>query len=186
MSSKTDSGDRGKGAPPAKPKVEWGYQQRYRKPRRENKNLAATRPARLNFSGLTEELKCHIYDVGTGSQADQFNTTNKALASYAGRKCANPQDIRIKIECQKDVSIPIPTTITDIDEEVEKLLLGKDIDTYVKRSQQHRQNKAKMYSVALGQCTEPMINRLEGEETYEDIYGESDDICLLLLINSIA
>ena len=124
--------------------------------------------------------------MGTGYQADQFNATNKALASYAGRKCANPQNIRIVIERQKDVSIPIPTTIMHIDKEVENLLLGKDIDMYVKRSQQYRQNKAKICSVALGQCTEATKNRLEGEETYEHIDGDSGIIRLLLTINSIA
>ena len=38
----------------------------------------------------------------------------------------------------------------------------------------------------LGQCTEAMNNRLEGEETYKDIDGESDVIRLLLLIKSIS
>ena len=66
--------------------------------------------------------------------------------------------------------------------EVAKLLLGKDIDEYIKRSQQYCQNKEKIYSVALGQCTEAMNNCLKGEETYEDIGGESDIIRLLLLI----
>ena len=82
--------------------------------------------------------------------------------------------------------IPVPTSRTDIDGEVAKLLLGKDIDTYVNRSQQHHQNKAKIYSVALGQYTEAMKNRLEGKETYEDINGKSDVIRLLILIKSIA
>ena len=56
---------------------------------------------------------------------DQFTATNKALASYAGWKCANPPGLLIAIERQKDVSIPIPTTRTDIGEEVENPLLGK-------------------------------------------------------------
>ena len=143
-----------------------------------------TSPERVTFIGLIEDLKGHIYDVGTESQADQFTATTKALASYSRRKCADPQDIRIAIE-QKDVSITIPTTGTDIYEEVTNLLLGKEIDVYVKCSQQYRQNKAKIYSVAMGQCIEDMKNRLEGEETYKDIYGESDVIRLLLLIKSI-
>ena len=74
--------------------------------------------------------------MGTGSQADQFTATTKALVSYSGRKCADPSDTQIAIECQKDVSIPIPTTRTDINEEVAKLLLGKEIGAYVKQSQQ--------------------------------------------------
>ena len=128
MSSKTDAEDGEKGSPPTKPKVEGGYRRRYRDPRKENKNPATTRPAIVNFSGLTEDLKGHIYDMGTGPQADQFTATTKALASYTGRKCTNPQDINIAIELQKDVKTPIPTTRTDTDEEVAKLLLGKEID----------------------------------------------------------
>ena len=145
MSSQTDPRYGGKGAPPKKPKAKGGYQQRYRDPRRENKSPATISPERATFSGLTENLKDHIYNVGTGSQADQFTDTTKALASYAGRKCSDPQDTRIAIESQKDVVIPIPTSRPDIDEEVAKLLLGKDIDAYVKRSQQCLQNKAKIY-----------------------------------------
>ena len=97
MSSKTDPGDRGKGVAPTKPKVKGGYQRRYQNPRRENKSLATIRPERATFSGLAEDLKGHIYNVGTGSQADQFTAMTKALASCAGRKCFDTQDIRIAI-----------------------------------------------------------------------------------------
>ena len=40
--------------------------------------------------------------------------------------------------------------------------------------------------MALGQCTEAMKNCFNGEETFEEINGESGVICLLLLIKSIA
>ena len=86
----------------------------------------------VTFRELTEVLKGHIYDVGTGSQADQFTATTKVLVSYVGHKCTDPQDNRISIKHQKDVIFPIPATITDIDEDVAKLLLGKEIDAYVK------------------------------------------------------
>ena len=125
MSSKTDSGDEGKGAPRTSPKVEGRYRQRYRKPRRENKKPSAIRPTIVTFGGITEDLKGHIYNVGTGSQSDRFTKTTKALASYAGRKCANTEDILIAIEHQKYVLIPILTTRLDINAEVAKLILGK-------------------------------------------------------------
>ena len=86
MSSKTDSGDGGKGAPPTKPKVEGGYRRRYREPRRENKKPAAIRPEIVTFGRLAEDLKCHIYNVGTRSQAYKFTATTKSLASYARQK----------------------------------------------------------------------------------------------------
>ena len=66
------------------------------------------------------------------------------------------------------------------------ILTGKDIDAYIKHSQQYLQNKAKVYSIALGQYTEAMNNFLEGEDTYEDRDGESNVIHILLLLKSIA
>ena len=69
------------------------------------------------------------------------------------------------------MSIPIPTSRTYIDGGLVKILLVEEIDAYVKNSQQYCQNKAKIYSVALGQCTEAMKNRLKGEDTYKDIGG---------------
>ena len=81
MSSKMDARERGKEAPLTKPKVEGGYRRRCYDPIRENKKPSTTRPARVNFSGLTEDLKGHINDVSTGYQADQFKVTTKVLAS---------------------------------------------------------------------------------------------------------
>ena len=127
MSSKTDDRYGGKGE----------YRRRYLEPRRDNKKLAATSTAIVAFSGMTEDLKGHIYDVGTRYQADQFTATTEALARYSGCKCFSPQDIMIAIEHQKDVKIPIPTTRTDINGDVEKLLLGKEIYAYVNKIYQH-------------------------------------------------
>ena len=168
MSSKTDAGDRGKWAAPTKPNFK-GYKIIYQESIIENKKSAATRLGRVTFSGLTEYLEGHIHDMVTVSQANQFTSTTKALVSYAGRKCTNPQDIRITIKHQKEVIIPIPVTRMDIDKDVAKILLRKDIDASVNQTQDYRQNKANMYSMDLGQCTEAMKNTLEGEETYESI-----------------
>ena len=63
----------------------------------------------------------------TGLQAEQFTATAKALASYAGRNCTDPQDIRIAIDHHNDVAIPIPATKTDLNKEVAKVILGKEI-----------------------------------------------------------
>ena len=51
-------------------------------------------------------------------------------------------------------------------EEIAVLLLIKKIDIFVKREKNYHQNKEKMYSVMLGQCTEAMKNLLEVESTY--------------------
>ena len=113
---------------------------------------------RVTFSGITEDPKGHIYDVEKGYQADQFTATTKALASYSGRKCTDPQDIRISIEVQKDVTISTPSTRISIDEDMDKIPLGRNIDNYVKGTQHYRQNKVEICSETLRQCTEAMLS----------------------------
>ena len=159
MYYKTDARDVGRGEPLTKPKVE-GYKIRYQDPR--NKRPAETSPKKVTFRGITEDLKGHIYNMGTGSQTDQFTATTKDLASHAGRKGTNPWDIRISVESHKDVVTLIPYMRENIGGDVAKILLVKEIDSYNKRTQQCHQNKAKIYSVVLGQFTEAMNNCLEG------------------------
>ena len=74
---------------------------------KKGKKMPATiRPARVTFSGLTEDLKGNICDTGTGSQAYQFTATTKALASNSRRKCSNPQYIQISIDRKKECLDP--------------------------------------------------------------------------------
>lgn len=108
----------------------------------------------------TEELKGSIYDVWTGSQPNQFILTTEAITSYAERKRTNPQDISIAIKNLEDATISIPIKNKDIDEDITKILLGKELDAFVKRKQMYCYNKATVYSVVLGHCTEAMKNRL--------------------------
>ena len=155
-----DAVDVGRGDPLTKPKVE-GYKRSYREPR--NKRPAETSPKQLTFSGITEDLKGHIYNMGTGSQTNPFTATTKDLASYAGCKGTKPRDIRISVDRQKDVVTLIPYTRNDIDEYVDKIMLVKYIDSYDNRTQQCHQKKAKIYSVVLRQFTEAMKNCLKRE-----------------------
>ena len=64
MYYKTDSGDRGREEPLKNPKFE-GYKRRYRDPI--NKRPADTSPKKVTFSGITEDLKGHIYNMVTVS-----------------------------------------------------------------------------------------------------------------------
>ena len=165
MYYKTDSRDGGMGEPLIKPKVE-GYKRRYRDPI--NKRPSEISPKKVTFRGLTEDLKSHIYNMGTGSQTDQVKATTKELASYAGRKGTNPRDIRISVKRQKDVVTLIPYTRNCIDGYMDKILLVKEIDSYNKRTQQCHQKKAKIYSVVLGQFTEAMKNFFRGRGTLQE------------------
>ena len=56
----------------------------------------------------TEELHGEIYDIGVTNETDLFTTTTKKVASYAGRHCREPQDIRVAIEELTDTKFSIP------------------------------------------------------------------------------
>ena len=49
------------------------------------------------FKGLTTELEGHIFDLGVGNQAELFTNASKQIASYSGRTCKEPQDIRLAL-----------------------------------------------------------------------------------------
>eukprot|EP00957_Ditylum_brightwellii_P029481 2228644-Ditylum_brightwellii.AAC.1 len=42
-----------------------------------------------------------------------------------------------------------------------KIYLSKEIDLYLKRQDQYKENKMKMFNVIIGQCTDLMITKLE-------------------------
>jgi len=67
-------------------------------------------------------------------------------------------------------------------EETIKGMFSKDLDTFVKRESTYRQNKATLYSLIWGQCTEAMRAKLEAVDGFEDASTESDRIALLRLI----
>ena len=133
-----------------------------------------------------EDLKGYIYGDRTGSQANQFITTTKAITSYGGCMWTNPQDIRIDIEKLEDATIIVLVKQVDIDEDVAKLLLIKFLDALVNRKKLYLRSKAILYSGVLGQCTDATKKLLEGEGIFDDIENESDVIKLLKLIKSIS
>ena len=74
------------------------------------------------------------------------------------------------MEKLKDNLIAVPVkqpNVGDIIEEISVLLLIKEIDIFVKQEQNYHQNKEKMYSVVIGQCTDATNNSLEAESTHK-------------------
>ena len=156
------------------------------------------RPKIEQFTGRTKSLEDVIFDISISNQSKLFMQTTKKLANYAGRKLCKSQDIKLRIENLPDVQILRPTfpkTVftdpdypTDEEKQTSKLnepICGKEVDTYVKRVDEYRHNKSTMYSIIIGQCTEPLITKLEGMDKYDAINSSSDAILLLQAIREI-
>ena len=154
--------------------------------RRKGGNNQRVRYTQSTFKGETEGVSGHIYDFGVPNQAYIFTETTKKLASYAGQTYKEPQDIRRAIEDVVEIAINMPTVRANItDTTLQGKLYDKCIKIWSKRESLYRQNKAAMFSIVLGQCTEAMKSNLESESTYETIANNSDVIELLKLIRNV-
>ena len=79
------------------------------------------------------------------------------------RKCTDTQDIRILILNLDDVTFIISKKQEGVPVAMAMLLLGRELYAYAKRRNLYRHNKATMYFIVIGYCTEVMKNYLEGE-----------------------
>ena len=105
------------------------------------------------FKGKTNDLDGHIFDVGVANQSQLFSTTTKEVVEYAGRTLKESQDNQVAIEKVEDVTFDIPKNwaiSTELDEEVVNIIYKIDLDGYIKRTGQYRQNKSYMYEIVFG------------------------------------
>ena len=65
------------------------------------------------------------------------------------------------------------------------MIYAKQMETYLKRVDEYLRNTTNVYTVILGQCTDVLVAKLEGEDTYDDINRRSDAIDLLKSIREV-
>eukprot|EP00957_Ditylum_brightwellii_P044954 3409982-Ditylum_brightwellii.AAC.1 len=97
----------------------------------------------------------------------------KEIAQYAGRTCKQHEDIMGPIENLTELVIKDPsiTSVTamlsdpddPLDDATLKIYLSKEINLYLKRQDQYKENKTNMFNVIISQCTDLMITKLESK-----------------------
>ena len=85
----------------------------------------------------------------------------KQIAEYVGTEYRNGGDIRSTIEQNARFAIPMPLDPSGTNDEVERTILTKKVDAYVKRDSVLDENIQKAYSLMLGQCTEILKSKLK-------------------------
>ena len=100
----------------------------------------------------------------------------KRIAEYVGTEYRNGGDIRSTIEQNVRFAIPMPLSPSGTKDEVDKMILTKKVDAYVKRDSILDENIQKAYSLMLGQCTELLKSKLK---TTTDWMTVSTDFDLL-------
>ena len=67
----------------------------------------ATGTSATKFSGIIDDLKGNIYDVGYRQQEDAFVKTTEEIAGYAVHTCKQSTDISSAIDKLQDVTITL-------------------------------------------------------------------------------
>jgi hypothetical protein len=140
----------------------------------------------VKFKGRCPELEGHIFDVGP-SQATVYTNTMKEIVAYAGRM--HIAEVRTTIATITDQAHTILPPDDPANEAtlsyVQKEILNSRVKTYVINSTKYASQMKNMYSVILDQCSNNMMEQIDGQEDFATIQAQSDAIGLLKIIKKI-
>jgi hypothetical protein len=134
--------------------------------------------------GALPELGDAIYQLAAvGNQAAKYTKTTKAIAEHVGQEFG--YEMRALVLNGKDgppaePEYPDGETPT----EKEKSVWLKQYDLYLKKLDRYQTDKAKVFTIVLGQCEKAMKHRIEASSGYESLDSNSDVVGLLKLIKS--
>ena len=101
--------------------------------------------------------------VCLANKGERFTKNIQKVAEYTGRNYNNSRDICFVIEnvTESDFRSDLPVLGTVEGEDVNKMILTREVDSYVKQKSTYKQNKESIYAVILGQYTEAMRAKLK-------------------------
>jgi len=155
---------------------------RGRRYRRGGNNLMVIKQSK--FDGRCEDLKGHIYDCTDGRQADQYSKTTKEIAEFIGRTYKFGMDARLTLENLEPIVLETPEDPLTTATRTEIRIWEKLVDEYVTRRTLLRENIKTAYSLIWGQCSDLMRQRLEANESFNQISTKGDAIELLRMIKN--
>jgi hypothetical protein len=135
--------------------------------------------------GITE-LGDAVYQLAAvGKQAAKYTKTTKAIAEYVGREYG--YEMRALVLSGKDEP-PVEPKYPEGSKpsEREKAVWSKHYDLYLKKLDRYQTDKAKVFTIVLGQCEKAMKHRIECFSGYESLEKSSDVAGLLAVIKKEA
>ena len=128
-----------------------------------------------NLGGLDAIAKYAI----NGGKAGSYERITQEIAEYVGRTYG----YQMRVLVSQLVETPIdPPELAEKPTEAQKMIWGKEYDSYLKKRDKYDDHKAKVFVIILGQCEEPMKNRIEGMNGYTSADTRSDVVELLKMI----
>ena len=143
-------------------------------------------PRAPKFEGKCADLKGHIYDCSDVRQSDQYTKTTKEIAEYVGRTYKYGGDLRLAIETLQMHVFDTPKDPPETATRTETRIWEKTIDEHVKKLTHISENNKTLFSLAWGQCTDIMRQKLETHSTFAGVSSTGDGLGLITAIKSIA
>jgi hypothetical protein len=148
-----------------------------------NKNGAF---GRSRAFGATRELGEHTYVLNKKVQAEQYIRTTEKIAQYAGLHIG--KEMRYVVMYHKEYTITEPPypekeEIKASPGRMEKYKV--ELSAYQKRMDKYDDDKAQLYIVILGQCTEKVKLKLKADPKFEDLEKDYDVVGFLKLLRII-
>jgi hypothetical protein len=140
----------------------------------------------LKFVGRCEDLAGHNFDCLNAHGANMFIKSKQELAKYAGWNCKHSAEVRVAIENLEPAAVPRPEDPPDDVTQWDHRLWDKMVDAWIKASIQLEQDLQRMYSVAMGQCTDAWWAKLESQDGFQAISHASNLVGLLSIIRDIS
>ena len=129
------------------------------------------------YTGDTEELKGHVFDLGY-NQSDQCTTTTREISHHVGKTYKYGADVKRSIDSLTQLVLQVPTDPVYPDpanpSPVIKRLQERSVDAYVRRMEILEQNLRTLYSLIWGQCSMPLKARVESRNEFEIILTNMD------------
>ncbi len=153
-----------------------------RRPNNYNSNLASMANAERNFKGKIEDLPV----IGKPyEQTDPYEKLIDAAVDYSIINLDQGDDLtKLKEKGEGDIkksSGEKEPTITDEEEKVKSkvYVFQKKMDLYLKREHHFYQNKKRIFTILLGQCTPSLLTSVKSSENWTTKNEEKDPFWLM-------
>lgn len=120
------------------------------------------------FRGDHKDLQGFVYTYDSTARANQYEKTTKKISEWVEKELAFSKDIWKAITSLKnpDTNLwkPTPPGAEVAVTKMEESLFNEEIKEYMLRKRTFENNAFKVYKIVLGQCSEAMKAKLEGQD----------------------
>ena len=153
-----------------------------------SRRFAGNRNISSAFKGDHSELQGSIYTIDGGNRADKYQKTTEKIAQYVEQECKDSGDLVRAMETLEEFDFAEcrPDEPDDVESlgYVEKMVLDNEVKQFVMRTKNYKDNKAKVFSIVFGQCTEALRAELEVRKDWDDVKAKRDLVSLLKAVKA--